>query len=540
MSSKILDVTAVAEQSGVPLGKSKELSVVIDLMASGDAVGGPRPSLSVAFVLDASGSMNGQPITQVKDSVERLIDLLSESDAVGIVAFADNPVVVAEKAPLTSLHKQNLRRRLSALKAGGGTGMSRGLQSGAGLLGTRGENERQVVVLLTDGAPTDGSTKDSLGAIAQSFRPDVSTTTLGYGPCHQGDLLDTVARLGGGQYWYIPDPDEAQTEFARALGAQGDIVVDAVELLLQPGEGVEIIEVVGVAKTRFTSEGAIVGRPDLRAEQTHTTIVKLRIDARTEAQRLTPLKVEARFRKAGEKHQQRVGANVVVDVVHGEPSWNVEARKKVVLAWAEQQRSEARLHADQRRFDAASVLLKAVVAALEALPGYTKLDGSAVSEAVEQLIDEIQAYETKPSAEQYLEFRSTNLAVDLAQGARHQADVKMRSAQSQALMAGVAGNGVVVGDLVYVEKGGAAQRMPISGELTIGRVQGNDIVLAKGNISKRHTRFVVRDGKVIVVDLKATNGTFVNGKRVSSPVIVTADDKVYIGDFTFHFEPKVS
>ena len=35
--------------------------------------------------------------------------------------------------------------------------------------------------------------------------------------------------------------------------------------------------------------------------------------------------------------------------------------------------------------------------------------------------------------------------------------------------------------------------------LTIGRVQGNDVILPKGNVSKRHSRIVVKDGKFIIV-----------------------------------------
>lgn len=73
-------------------------------------------------------------------------------------------------------------------------------------------------------------------------------------------------------------------------------------------------------------------------------------------------------------------------------------------------------------------------------------------------------------------------------------------------------------------------------EVTIGRVQGNDIVLPKGNISKRHSRIVLRDGKFIIVDLKSTNGTYVNGKRINSPQVLKDVDKIYIGDFTLTLE----
>src|SRR5580658_11294125 len=82
------------------------------------------------------------------------------------------------------------------------------------------------------------------------------------------------------------------------------------------------------------------------------------------------------------------------------------------------------------------------------------------------------------------------------------------------------------------EKGGEQKRLDFDKpEVTIGRVQGNDIVLPKGNVSKRHARIVLKDGKFIIVDLKSTNGTYVNGRKITSPLVVKSTDKIYIGDF---------
>ena len=87
------------------------------------------------------------------------------------------------------------------------------------------------------------------------------------------------------------------------------------------------------------------------------------------------------------------------------------------------------------------------------------------------------------------------------------------------------------------EKGGEQRRMVFNKpEVTIGRVQGNDIVLPKGNVSKRHARIVLKDGKFIIVDLKSTNGTYVNGRKITSPLVVKETDKIYIGDFILGVE----
>jgi len=92
--------------------------------------------------------------------------------------------------------------------------------------------------------------------------------------------------------------------------------------------------------------------------------------------------------------------------------------------------------------------------------------------------------------------------------------------------------------VILTEKGGPTQRLDFeSEEITIGRVDENDICLPKGNISKKHTKIVVKDGKIIVLDLKSTNGTFVNGKKLGGPQVISPDDKVYIGDFILNVEP---
>ena len=86
--------------------------------------------------------------------------------------------------------------------------------------------------------------------------------------------------------------------------------------------------------------------------------------------------------------------------------------------------------------------------------------------------------------------------------------------------------------LIVTEKGGAQNQMVFDKtEVTIGRVAGNDIVLPKGNVSKRHSRIVLKDGRYVVVDLKSTNGTYVNGRKIVAPVVIKQGDKVYIGDF---------
>jgi predicted component of type VI protein secretion system len=91
--------------------------------------------------------------------------------------------------------------------------------------------------------------------------------------------------------------------------------------------------------------------------------------------------------------------------------------------------------------------------------------------------------------------------------------------------------------VVIHEKGGQPRRQEFSrSEVTIGRVQGNDIVLPKQNVSKRHSRIVLKNGKFVITDLKSTNGTYVNGRKISTPAVIKETDKIYIGDFVLSTE----
>jgi pilus assembly protein CpaF len=90
--------------------------------------------------------------------------------------------------------------------------------------------------------------------------------------------------------------------------------------------------------------------------------------------------------------------------------------------------------------------------------------------------------------------------------------------------------------IIISEKGGAERRESFDkNEISVGRVQGNDLMLPKGNVSKRHARLIFRDGRFIVTDLKSTNGTYVNGRKIGQATVVREGDKIYVGDFVLRF-----
>jgi hypothetical protein len=63
-----------------------------------------------------------------------------------------------------------------------------------------------------------------------------------------------------------------------------------------------------------------------------------------------------------------------------------------------------------------------------------------------------------------------------------------------------------------------------SNPLVIGRLPECEVVLGDTNVSRRHAQVAMDAGDVVVTDLGSTNGTFVNGRRVTRAAIQPGDE----------------
>jgi predicted component of type VI protein secretion system len=72
---------------------------------------------------------------------------------------------------------------------------------------------------------------------------------------------------------------------------------------------------------------------------------------------------------------------------------------------------------------------------------------------------------------------------------------------------------------------------PLEGDvLTIGREAGNQIVINDAEVSRKHTQLVFQGGKFIITDLGSTNGTFVNGQRLTGQHVLQPGEVVSLGE----------
>ena len=85
--------------------------------------------------------------------------------------------------------------------------------------------------------------------------------------------------------------------------------------------------------------------------------------------------------------------------------------------------------------------------------------------------------------------------------------------------------------LVVVEP--AAQKgksYPLADELTVGRAAGCHITVDDTYVSQNHSRVFRQNGRLMVEDLGSTNGTYLNGTKVSGSMVMQRGDRLKVGN----------
>jgi Ca-activated chloride channel homolog len=161
--------------------------------------------LELVFVLDCSGSMNGEPIAQAKAAIRRALQQMRPEDSFQLIRFSNDASQLG-KRPLAAT-PANVARGLAyldSLNGDGGTMMIEGIK--AALDFPQDPGRLRFVVFLTDGF---------IGNEVQIFSEvhrrlgDARIFSFGVGSSPNGYLLDGLARIGKGAVAYLGLQDDA-------------------------------------------------------------------------------------------------------------------------------------------------------------------------------------------------------------------------------------------------------------------------------------------------------------------------------------------
>jgi Ca-activated chloride channel family protein len=195
-----------------------------------------RPPSNLVFLIDVSGSMQPpERLPLIKSGLQMMVNNLTESDHVSIVVYAGASGVVL---PSTSGdHKEDIKRALDRLEAGGSTNGGAGIQLAYELAVKSfipgGVNR---VILATDGDFNVGVTNQNelTRLIQERAKTGVFLSVLGVGTDNLRDsTMERLADMGNGNYAYLDSLNEANRVLVQQMSSTLVTVAKDVKLQVE-------------------------------------------------------------------------------------------------------------------------------------------------------------------------------------------------------------------------------------------------------------------------------------------------------------------
>ena len=164
----------------------------------------------VAFVLDTSGSMAGKKLEQARKALQFCVENLNDGDRFEIIRFSTEVEPLFDKlVKATEQNRAKANDFIKDLKPIGGTAIDDALRKSLALR-TSGEDRPFVVIFLTDGRPTIGTT-DEDQIVADVKKENNARTRIfcfGIGTDVNTHLLDRVTeQTRAASQYVLPEED---------------------------------------------------------------------------------------------------------------------------------------------------------------------------------------------------------------------------------------------------------------------------------------------------------------------------------------------
>lgn len=181
---------------------------------------------TVVFVVDVSGSMSGDKITDTKSALQKILQtLMDPADLFALLTFNDS-VAVWKQAVVPASEKQTSAavNYIDSLVPGGSTNIGKALLAAFQLLHNSVAQSLDalfmpIVVFLTDGEPTEGvlSSKELRRNVKDANKGLGLLYCLGFGADANMRLLRQLAYENGGSGRHIREGDSLVTDFVNTM-----------------------------------------------------------------------------------------------------------------------------------------------------------------------------------------------------------------------------------------------------------------------------------------------------------------------------------
>jgi Ca-activated chloride channel family protein len=193
-----------------------------------------RAPISMAVVLDTSGSMSGEKIEDAKKSVLRLLADMRDEDEIAMVRYSTTSEVIQPLARVGSV-RSSLASRIRELTADGGTNIPDGLRGGLRTLDEASKGRVKRIVLVSDGLDSTRTQAENLAR--NSFSSGITVSSLGIGNDFDEAYMGAVAQNGHGNFAFIKEGTSLANFLKRELEESSKTTIEnaRVQVTLPPG-----------------------------------------------------------------------------------------------------------------------------------------------------------------------------------------------------------------------------------------------------------------------------------------------------------------
>lgn len=272
--------------------------------ASGGSGVAARVPTDLVVILDRSGSMEGEPLRLAKAAVSELVSQLGAEDRFGLVTYATGGEIAIGLEPARDGARARWEAAVRAIRAGGGTQMSLGLDLAHRLVSDAHASGRATrVILLSDGHANQGdSSIEGLRArAARAVTGEYVLSAVGVGQGFDETVMSALSDAGTGNFYYLPDARRLAGVFSDEFAAARERVASGLEVRVQPGDGVQVVDAAGLP-LETDAQGVRFRPGDLFAGQERRLWLTLRAPTRALGA-FAPGRISLAFRDArGEPH----------------------------------------------------------------------------------------------------------------------------------------------------------------------------------------------------------------------------------------------
>ena len=211
---------------------------IINISSKDPDINYKRCKTDLICVIDSSSSMRGSKIHQVKESLKILIDLMEKDDRIALILFNKKAILFFDLENLTKNNKIKLKEKIDTIETATGTNILSGLQFAVDILKNEKENstsESRVssVILLSDGYDSrynDLQLADSLKKMTKGLELNFTLHTFGYGQNYDAKVMNKLATLRDGSFYYVEQYNKVSEYFVCVLGGCKSVMSKKAEL----------------------------------------------------------------------------------------------------------------------------------------------------------------------------------------------------------------------------------------------------------------------------------------------------------------------